>query len=61
VGIVLHRKVGDRVTAGEPFATIHYNSESRVAGAQQLLEESCRIGDSQPTEKRPLIHQVIGK
>jgi pyrimidine-nucleoside phosphorylase len=61
VGIVLHRKVGDRVTGGEPFATIHYNSESRVAGAQQLLEESCRISDSPPTEKRPLIHQVIGK
>jgi len=61
VGIVLHRKVGDRVTAGEPFATIHYNSESRVAGAQQLLEESCRISDSPPIEKRPLIHQVIGK
>jgi pyrimidine-nucleoside phosphorylase len=61
VGIVLHRKVGDRVTAGEPFATIHYNSESRVAGAQQLLKESCRISDSPPIEKRPLIHQVIGK
>jgi pyrimidine-nucleoside phosphorylase len=61
VGIVLHRKVGDLVTAGEPFATIHYNSESRVAGAQQLLEESCRISDSPPIEKRPLIHQVIGK
>ena len=61
VGIVLHRKVGDLVTAGEPFATIHYNSESRVAGAQQLLKESCRISDSPPIEKRPLIHQVIGK
>jgi pyrimidine-nucleoside phosphorylase len=61
VGIVLHRKVGDRVTAGEPFATIHYNSESRVAGAQQLLRDSCRISDSPPIEKRPLIHQVIGR
>ena len=61
VGIVLHRKVGDRVAAGEPVATIYYNSGSRVARAQQLLEESCRISDSPPTEKRPLIHQVIGK
>jgi pyrimidine-nucleoside phosphorylase len=61
VGIVLHKKVGDRVVAGEPIATIYYNSGSRVARAQQLLEESCRISDSAPTEKRPLIHQVIGK
>jgi thymidine phosphorylase len=61
VGIVLHKKVGDRVTAGEPLATIYYNSEARVARAQQLLEESCQVSDSPPTEKRPLIHRVIGK
>ena len=61
VGIVLHKKVGDHVTAEEPLATIYYNSESRVARAQQSLEESCRISDSPPTEKRPLIHRVIGK
>jgi pyrimidine-nucleoside phosphorylase len=61
VGIVLHRKVGDRVAAGEQIATIYYNSGSRVARAQQLLEESWRISDSPPAEKRPLIHRVIGK
>jgi pyrimidine-nucleoside phosphorylase len=61
VGIVLNKKVGDRVSAAEPLATIYYNSESRVARAQELLEESCRISDSPPSEKRPLIHQVIGK
>jgi thymidine phosphorylase len=60
VGIVLHKKVGDRVSASDPLATIFYNSESRVARAQQLLEESCRISDSPPAEKRRLIHQVIG-
>lgn len=59
VGIVLHKKIGDRVSSNEPLATIYYNSESRVARAQQLIEESCRISDSPPTEKRPLIHQVI--
>src|SRR6266700_5336329 len=29
VGIVLHKKVGDRVDAQEPLATIYYNAESR--------------------------------
>ena len=61
VGIVLHKKVGDRVSAGEPLATIYYNAETRVARAKQLLEESYQIADSPPTEKRPLIHRVIGK
>jgi pyrimidine-nucleoside phosphorylase len=61
VGIVLHKKVGDAVSAGEPLATIHYNAETRGARAQQLLTESYQISDAPVREKRPLIHRVIGK
>jgi pyrimidine-nucleoside phosphorylase len=61
VGIVLHKKVGDSVSSGEPLATIYYNAESRAVRAKQLLEESFQIGDSPAHEKRPLIHRVIGK
>jgi len=61
VGIVLHRKVGDAVSAGEPLATIYYNAAERATRARQLLEESYRIADSPVHEKRPLIHRVIGK
>jgi pyrimidine-nucleoside phosphorylase len=61
VGIVLHKKVGDAIAAGEPLATIYYNAETRAARARQLLEESYQIADSAPREKRPLIHRVIGK
>jgi thymidine phosphorylase len=61
VGIVLHKKVRDAVSAGEPLATIHYNAESRAVRAQQLLTESYRITDAPAGEKRPLIHRVIGK
>ncbi len=61
VGIVLHKKVGDRVSAGGPLATIHYNAESNAARARQLVETSCEITNAAPLTKRPLIHQVIGK
>ncbi len=61
VGIVLHKKVGDRVAAGEVLATIHYNSEARAAQAEQLLQQSYGIADSPSAEKRPLIHRVIAK
>jgi pyrimidine-nucleoside phosphorylase len=61
VGIVLHKKVGDAVSAGEPLATIYYNAETRAGRARQLLEQSCQITDSPVLEKRPLIHRVIGK
>jgi len=61
VGIVLHKKVGDAVSAGEPLATIHSNAEERLARAQPLLVESYQISDKPVSEKRPLIHRVIGK
>jgi pyrimidine-nucleoside phosphorylase len=61
VGIALHKKVGDRITAGEPIATIHYNSEAQAARARQLIESSCVVTETGPLKKRPLIHRVIGK
>ena len=61
VGIVLHKKVGDAVSAGEPLATIHYNAEARALRARQLLEQSYRIADSPLREKRPLIHRILGR
>ena len=59
VGIVLHKKVGDRIALGEPLATIHYNSEAKAARAQQRIEASCEIAQTAPA-KRPLVHKVIG-
>jgi pyrimidine-nucleoside phosphorylase len=59
VGIVLHKKVGDQVAAGEPIATIYYNAEAQAARARQLIEASCAIEDTAPSAKRPLIHSVI--
>jgi pyrimidine-nucleoside phosphorylase len=60
VGIVLHKKVGDRIAAGEPIATIHYDAESKATRARQLIEASCEIAETPPA-KRPLIHRIIGK
>jgi len=60
VGIMLRKKVGDAVSAGEPIATIHYNEETRAARARQLLLSCYQIEDSPPHAKRPLIHRVIG-
>ena len=59
VGIVLHRKVGDPIAAGEPLCTIHSNSEMRTARATRLLVESYQIAHAPPIEKKPLVHRVI--
>jgi len=61
VGIVLHKKVGDRVAAGGPVATIYYNAEAKATRARQLIEASYVVTDAAPSTKRPLIHRIIGK
>ena len=59
VGIVVHKKIGDPVSAGESLATIHYNSDSRAAHAKRLISESVKITPARPHETPALIHGVI--
>ena len=59
VGIVLEKKVGEAVRAGEALCTIHYNSELRLEEACELLEESFRIAPKTPPRVL-LVHRVIG-
>ena len=58
VGIILHKKVADRVAAGEPLCTVMYNSEPRALQAKQLLAQCYQISDSPPAAKK-LIRRII--
>jgi pyrimidine-nucleoside phosphorylase len=58
VGIILHKKVGDPVSAREPLCTIVYNSDSRAAHAKKLLEQSFQLADQAPVPRK-LIHRII--
>lgn len=57
VGIVLHKKVGDSVAAGQPLATIHANSED-VAAASNKIRASISI-QSEPVVPPPLLSGEI--
>ncbi|HEX5565109.1 MAG TPA: pyrimidine-nucleoside phosphorylase, partial [Sporosarcina sp.] len=57
VGIVLKKKIGDNVTAGEPLAIIHANQED-VAKSIELIQKHIHISD-QAQEKPALIHEMI--
>jgi pyrimidine-nucleoside phosphorylase len=59
VGIIMHRKLGDTVSAGELLCTIHYNSETQAVEAGALLQKSIEVGEREPA-KNPLIYRVIG-
>jgi pyrimidine-nucleoside phosphorylase len=58
VGIILHKKVHDRVAAGEALCTLMYNSEARAVRAKVLMEQSYQIADSAPAPRK-LIHRII--
>jgi pyrimidine-nucleoside phosphorylase/thymidine phosphorylase len=60
VGIIVHKKVGDRVSAGESLCTVYYNSAERLASAAPLIEKSYSIAAAPPLQKRPLVHRIIG-
>jgi pyrimidine-nucleoside phosphorylase len=60
VGILVHKKLGDRVSAGEPLCTVHYNSEERLERARPLLLASYTMGAAAASATRPLVGRVIG-
>lgn len=59
VGIMLARKVGDAVHAGDALCEVHYNSDSRLREALSLIETSFVVSD-EPPQRRLLIRKVIG-
>ena len=60
VGLEFHKRIGDHVEKDEPLATIHYNSDARLADAKALIAANYFVGREAPREKRPLIRRIIG-
>jgi pyrimidine-nucleoside phosphorylase len=60
VGLEFHKRIGDRVQAGEKLATIHYNSGERLAEAKELVASSFVFGEQVPPPV-PLIRRIIGE
>lgn len=58
VGIVLHRKVGERTAAGEPLATIHARTQKAGLQAEARLGGAYRFSPD-PVPAPPLIHRVL--
>ncbi len=44
VGVILHKKVGDRVEAGEPLCTVLVNDQPGIEDALAMIGEAYRIG-----------------
>lgn len=55
VGIVLHRKIGDEVTAGEPLYTIYARNEVRADEAERSVTGAYRFRDVPLSRPAPII------
>jgi pyrimidine-nucleoside phosphorylase len=60
VGIVVHKKLGDKVAAGESLCTIHYNSAERLDAAKPLILSSYTIAEQAYNPGRKLVYRMIG-
>ena len=60
VGLEFHKRIGERVEKNEKLATIHYNSDAKLAEAKTLIAGSYVIGERAPQEKKLLVRRIIG-
>lgn len=60
VGIVLHKKVGDRVEAGESIATIYANDLEKLALAKEKLLNAYHLTIT-PAKQQALIKWIVSK
>ncbi len=58
VGLVLHKKVGDRVEQGESLGTIHATTREKAEEAARLLRACCTFSD-EPVERPAFIKAII--
>jgi pyrimidine-nucleoside phosphorylase len=58
VGIVLHKKIGDRVSPNEPLLTIYANDESKLKAESAAILAAYSWSD-QPTVAPARIHRII--
>jgi pyrimidine-nucleoside phosphorylase len=59
VGVVLQKKLGDKLQENEPICTFHYNSDARLGEAESLIHTSYQIGKEAPQLRHGLIRKVI--
>lgn len=59
VGMRFHKKIGDAVSVGEPLLTVHYNSDTRLAEACDMLRHAFRFVDAAPRAAAPIVRRVI--
>lgn len=57
-GIILHKKTGDKIEAGDVIAEFHTNDEDKIPSAEKMFFDAVIVSENAP-EKTELIYKVI--
>jgi pyrimidine-nucleoside phosphorylase len=56
VGLIIHKKIGDKVEIGDELCEIHANSEEAFEAAKQEYRRAFKLSET-PKDKNPLIYE----
>ncbi len=59
-GLEMHAKLGMKIEAGQPLATMFAEDEARLIEPEELLREALAIGDA-PVQPPPLVRRIISE
>jgi pyrimidine-nucleoside phosphorylase len=58
VGFEQPKKIGDRVTAGEPLLIMHFNDAGRAAEAERMVQRAYQIGAERPASPSLIAQRI---
>lgn len=59
VGLMVHKKIGDKVRVGEPLCTLYYNAAKHVEESRSLIQSSYKLSATPLLKATPLIRRII--
>lgn len=58
VGLIMHKRVGERIEQGEPICTLYVNDETNLSDAMDTMLEAVTIGPK-PGADSPMVYAVV--
>lgn len=60
-GFILHKKIGDYISKGETFATLHTNKHDKLDGAISAMLNAFLVSDKKPENHPSITHRIDKK
>ena len=57
-GLVISKKIGDRIESGDPVATLYTNNEQALSSAEKLYLDALTVSNEMPTLKNIIIKTI---